>query len=144
MRFTFHETFCDPSHYAPLAIAAEKAGYEGFGLSDSIMFPRDSETAYPYLSSGDREFIGASPTMDPFILGMHMASVTSTIKFVTFVAKLPVRNPVLVAKSVASIAALSNDRFKFGVGLSPWPEDFQVCGQEWKARGRSRPVRRHK
>jgi alkanesulfonate monooxygenase SsuD/methylene tetrahydromethanopterin reductase-like flavin-dependent oxidoreductase (luciferase family) len=52
------------------------------------------------------------------------------------VVKLPIRLPVLVAKSAASVAVLTGNRFGFGVGLSPWPEDFNVCGQDWKSRGK--------
>ena len=136
MRFTFMESMCDPTHYQPLAIAAEKAGFHGFGLADSIMYPRDSDTKYPYLASGEREFIGASPMIEPFVLAATLAGVTSRIDFVTFVAKLAVRNPVLTAKTVSSLAVMSNNRFHFGVGLSPWPEDFTVCGAEWRARGK--------
>ena len=43
---------------------------------------------------------------------------------------------VLVAKSVASIAVMTQGRFGFGVGLSPWPEDFVVTGTDWKTRGK--------
>jgi alkanesulfonate monooxygenase SsuD/methylene tetrahydromethanopterin reductase-like flavin-dependent oxidoreductase (luciferase family) len=43
---------------------------------------------------------------------------------------------VLVAKSAASVAVLTGNRFGFGVGLSPWPEDFAACGQDWKSRGK--------
>ncbi len=136
MRFTFMESMCDPSHYQPLAVAAEAAGFDGFGLADSIMFPKESDTRYPYLASGNREFIGASPMIEPFVLGATLAGATSTIEFVTFVAKLAVRNPVLTAKTVSSLAVMSNNRFRFGVGLSPWPEDFEVCGMPWEKRGR--------
>lgn len=136
MRFTLMESMCDPSHYRPLAVAAEEAGFHGFGLADSIMYPKDSDTKYPYLQSGDREFIGASPMIEPFVLASNLAAVTSRLEFVTFVAKLAVRNPVLTAKTVSSLAVMSDNRFKFGVGLSPWPEDFEVCGAEWSKRGR--------
>ena len=136
MRFTFMESLCDPTHYRPLAIAAEEAGYDSFGFADSIMYPRDSDAKYPYLASGEREFIGASPMIEPFVLASHLASVTSRIELVTFVVKLAVRNPVLTAKTVASLAVMSDNRFHFGVGLSPWPEDFQVCGAEWRNRGK--------
>ena len=43
---------------------------------------------------------------------------------------------MLVAKQAASIAVLSNDRFGFGIGVSPWPEDFAATGVPWKGRGR--------
>jgi alkanesulfonate monooxygenase SsuD/methylene tetrahydromethanopterin reductase-like flavin-dependent oxidoreductase (luciferase family) len=65
-----------------------------------------------------------------------MAAVTERLRFTTFVVKLPIRLPVLVAKSVASVAVLSGNRFGFGVGTSPWIEDFRVCGQDWKSRGK--------
>ena len=136
MRYAFLETMCDVSHYAPLAQAAEAAGFEEFAMADSIIYPKESSTHYPYLSSGDREFIGAAPVLDPMVLAMHMAAQTQSIEFVSFVLKLAVRNPVLVAKQAASVAALSNNRLKLGLGLSPWPEDFQVCGAEWKRRGK--------
>ncbi|AMN46246.1 hypothetical protein ACG33_03820 [Steroidobacter denitrificans] len=134
MRFTYLESLCDISHFRPLAVAVEKAGFSSFALPDSIMYPKETDSKYPYLSSGDRSFINA-PMLDPFILATHMAAYTQTLQFTTFVAKLAVRNPVLVAKTVSSLAALSNNRFRFGVGLSPWPEDFAVCGQPWEKRG---------
>lgn len=130
------ESMCDPTHYVPLAKAAEEAGFDGFGLADSIMFPKESDTKYPYLASGDREFIGAAPMIEPFILAATLAAVTTTLEFVTFVAKLAVRNPVLTAKTVSSLAVMSGNRFNFGIGLSPWPEDFDVCGVPWEKRGK--------
>jgi alkanesulfonate monooxygenase SsuD/methylene tetrahydromethanopterin reductase-like flavin-dependent oxidoreductase (luciferase family) len=62
--------------------------------------------------------------------------VTERLRFTTFVVKLPIRHPVLVAKQVSSVAVMTQNRFGFGIGTSPWPEDFAVCGQPWKARGR--------
>jgi alkanesulfonate monooxygenase SsuD/methylene tetrahydromethanopterin reductase-like flavin-dependent oxidoreductase (luciferase family) len=50
--------------------------------------------------------------------------------------KLPVRGCVLVAKQAASVAVLSQNRFKFGVGISPWPDDFRVMGVPWEKRGK--------
>jgi alkanesulfonate monooxygenase SsuD/methylene tetrahydromethanopterin reductase-like flavin-dependent oxidoreductase (luciferase family) len=49
---------------------------------------------------------------------------------------LPIRHPVLVAKQAASVAVMSGNRFSLGVGLSPWPEDFDICDVPWKARGK--------
>jgi alkanesulfonate monooxygenase SsuD/methylene tetrahydromethanopterin reductase-like flavin-dependent oxidoreductase (luciferase family) len=41
-----------------------------------------------------------------------------------------------VAKQAMSVAVMTNDRFGFGVGLSPWPEDFEICGVPWAGRGK--------
>jgi len=127
---------CDPSHHIPLAIAAEEAGYTSYAVPDSICYPKACDTRYPYTNEGERQFLEDRPFIEPFSLIPAMGAVTTRLRFVTFVAKLPIRHPVLVAKSVTSIAALTNNRFGFGVGLSVWPEDYAVCGQEWKTRGK--------
>jgi alkanesulfonate monooxygenase SsuD/methylene tetrahydromethanopterin reductase-like flavin-dependent oxidoreductase (luciferase family) len=43
---------------------------------------------------------------------------------------------VLVAKQAMSVAVMSNNRFSLGIGLSPWPEDYDICDVPWKGRGR--------
>jgi probable F420-dependent oxidoreductase len=136
MRFSLAESMCDPSHYLPLAVAAEQSGWTSFTVPDSIVYPRDSDTRYPYTPDGNREFLQGKPFIEPFSLIPAMAAVTERLRFTTFVVKLPIRHPVLVAKQAASVAVMSNDRFGFGVGLSPWPEDFAATGTDWPSRGR--------
>jgi len=135
MRFSYAESMCDPTHYLPLAQAAEEAGWTSFIVPDSIGYPEVSESKYPYTPDGDRHFLEDKPFIEPFSLIPALAAVTTRLRFTTFVVKLPIRLPVLVAKSVSSVAVLSNNRFGFGVGTSPWPEDFQVTGQDWHSRG---------
>jgi probable F420-dependent oxidoreductase len=136
MRFSYAETMCAPSHYLPLARAAEEAGWSSFVVPDSICYPEFSDSKYPYTPDGDRRFLEDKPFIEPFTLIPAMGAVTERLRFTTFVVKLPIRHPVLVAKQASSVAVMTNNRFAFGVGLSPWPEDFQVCGQEWKSRGK--------
>jgi len=136
MRFSYAESMTDPSHYLPLARAAEAAGFDSFVVPDSICYPRDSDSTYPYTPDGNREFLEDKPFIEPFSLIPAMGAVTETLRFTTFVVKLPIRHPVLVAKQAASVAVLTNNRFGFGVGLSPWPEDYIVCDEPWKNRGR--------
>jgi probable F420-dependent oxidoreductase len=135
MRFSYAEAMCDPSHYLPLARAVEDAGYTSFTIADSICYPEVSDSTYPYTPDGNREFLEGKPFIEPFVLMSAMAAVTSKLRFTTFVVKLPIRNPVLVAKQAASLAVMSQNRFVFGVGTSPWPEDFIVTGTDWKTRG---------
>jgi probable F420-dependent oxidoreductase len=136
MRFSFAESMCDPSQYLPLARAAEEAGYTSYVVPDSICYPEVSDSKYPYTPDGNREFLEDRPFIEPFSLIPAMGAVTERLRFTTFVVKLPIRHPVLVAKSAASVAVMTGNRFGFGVGLSPWIEDFQVCGQDWKSRGK--------
>ena len=135
MKFTFAETFCDPRQFAALAPAAENAGFDCFAVPESVVYPKHSDARYPYTASGDRSFVN-QPMIDPFVLATHMAALTEKIRFLTFVVKLAVRNPILAAKSAASVAVISDNRFLFGVGLSPWPHDFALCGQPFEQRGK--------
>jgi probable F420-dependent oxidoreductase len=136
VRFSLAESMCDPSHYPPLAVAAEEAGWASFTIPDSICYPEVVGTKYPYTPDGDRGFLEDKPFIEPFSLISALGAVTERLRFTTFVVKLPIRHPVLVAKEASSVAVLTHNRFGFGVGLSPWPEDFQVCGQDWKSRGK--------
>ncbi|WP_036320642.1 TIGR03619 family F420-dependent LLM class oxidoreductase [Microbispora sp. ATCC PTA-5024] len=136
MRFTYAEAMTDPAYHLPLARAAEAAGYAGFSVADSLVYPKDSGTSYPYTPDGDRGFLEDKSFVETFVLIAAMGAVTSTIRFTPFVLKLPVRPPVLVAKQAASIAYLTGNRLTLGVGLSPWPEDFAAMGVPWPRRGR--------
>jgi probable F420-dependent oxidoreductase len=136
MRFTYAESMCDPKHFVPLALATENAGFTSFTIPDSICYPEESDSKYPYTPDGNREFLDGKPFIDPFVLTATMAAVTERLRFTTFVVKLAIRQPVLVAKQAMSIAVMSDNRFGFGVGLSPWPDDFRICEQPWKGRGK--------
>ncbi len=136
MRFSYAETFCDPTYLAPLAQAAEDAGYDSFVVPDSLIFPAESDTRYPYTADGDRAFLENKPIIEPFTLIPYLAARTSRIRFTTFVLKLAVRPAVLVAKQATSIAVLCDDRLRLGVGISPWPEDFAAMDVPWENRGK--------
>ncbi|WP_330230153.1 TIGR03619 family F420-dependent LLM class oxidoreductase [Nocardia sp. NBC_00508] len=135
MRFTYAETMTDPSYYLPLAKAAEDAGYTSMAVADSVAYPRESDAKYPYTPDGSREFLEDKPFIEAFVLSAAMAAVTTTLRFTPFVLKLPIRPPVLVAKQAASVAALSGNRFGLGVGISPWPDDFEIMGVPFDKRG---------
>lgn len=136
MRFSYAESMTDPSSYIPLARAAEEAGYDSMVVPDSICYPLDSESRYPFSPDGTREFLEDKPFLEPFSLIPALGAVTRRLRFVTFVLKLPVRNPVLVAKQATSTAVLTGGRLVLGVGSSPWREDYDVLGVPWAGRGR--------
>lgn len=135
MRFSFQVGMCDPGHYLPLASAAEDAGFDGIAVADSICYPREASSRYPYNKDGSREFLESVPFVESLIAVAAMAAVTKKIRFATFVYKLAVRQAPVVAKQVQGIQVLSGSRFDFGVGISPWEEDFAVCDVPWGGRG---------
>jgi probable F420-dependent oxidoreductase len=136
MRFTYAEAMTDATYYLPLAQAAEQAGYTSITVADSLIYPQESDSTYPYTDDGNREFLEDKEFIETFTLIAAMGAVTSTLRFTPFVLKLPVRPPVLVAKQASSIAYLTGNRLGLGVGLSPWPEDFAVMGVPWERRGK--------
>jgi probable F420-dependent oxidoreductase len=135
VRFCYAESMTDPAFYAPLARAAEDAGYDSMVIPDSICYPAQSASVYPFNPDGSREFLEDKPFLEPFSLIPALGAVTQRLRFITFVLKLPVRHPVLVAKQVTSTAVLTGNRLALGVGTSPWREDYEVLGVPWQRRG---------
>jgi probable F420-dependent oxidoreductase len=136
VRFSYAESMTDPSFYAPLVRAADAAGYDSFVVPDSICYPQHADSRYPFSPDGTREFLEDKPFLEPFSLIPALGAITESIRFVTFVVKLPVRSPVLVAKQATSTAVLTGNRLVLGVGISPWREDYDVLGVPWEHRGR--------
>jgi alkanesulfonate monooxygenase SsuD/methylene tetrahydromethanopterin reductase-like flavin-dependent oxidoreductase (luciferase family) len=98
VRFSYAESMTSPSFYAPLALAAQDSGYDSIVVPDGICYPERSTSVYPFNPDGTRDFLEDKPFLEPFSLIPALGAVTERIRFVTFVLKLPVRNPVLVAK----------------------------------------------
>jgi alkanesulfonate monooxygenase SsuD/methylene tetrahydromethanopterin reductase-like flavin-dependent oxidoreductase (luciferase family) len=136
MRFHYAESMTPVAHYIPLAQAAEHNGYSGFTIADSLIYPQASDTDYSYTEDGGREFLENKPFVESFILATAMGVATKTLEMTTNVVKLPVRPPLYSAKMASSIAALTGNRFNFGVGLSVWPEDYRVMGVDYSKRGK--------
>ncbi len=136
MRFSYAESMIDPTMYLPLARAVEDAGYDGMVVPDSICYPEVSDSTYPFSPDHTREFLEDKPFIEPFSLIPAMGAVTERIRFITFVLKLPMRHPLLVAKQASSVAVMTGNRLSLGVGSSPWPEDYQQTGVPWEGRGR--------
>src|SRR6478736_3163915 len=136
MRFTYAEAMTQAQYYAPLAQAAEAAGYTSMTVADSLIYPKDSDSKYPYTDTGDRAFLDGKEFIETMVMCAHLFAHTTTLRLTPFVLKLPVRPPVLVAKQASSLAFLSNNRLGLGVGISPWPEDFANLGVPWEKRGK--------
>ncbi|MBX7450721.1 LLM class flavin-dependent oxidoreductase [Mycolicibacterium sp. 3033] len=136
MRFTFAEAMTDPTFYIPLAKTAEAAGYHAMTIPDSIAYPFESDSTYPYTPDGSREFLDGKSFIESFVLTAALCAVTTRLHFNHFVLKLPIRPPALVAKQAGSLAALFDNRLGLGVGTSPWPEDYELLGVPFARRGK--------
>ena len=137
MRFTLMMGLGGFEDYLAIATAAENAGWTTISMPDSIFFPRSTASEYPYNDTEVvRQVLDGMPVIEPFVAMASMAAVTDTIRFCPGVLKVPVRQPLILAKSLSSVAAMSNNRVSLGVGISPWKEDFIYNGVSWEGRGK--------
>lgn len=136
MQFHLALALTPPERILPLAKTAEEAGWDGIAMPDSVFFPREVSGSYPFTEDGNRFWSEDSPFTDPLVAIPAIAACTENLRFVTNVLKTPLREPLLVAKTVASIASMFPGRFELGLGLSWMPEEFAWLGQEMKTRGK--------
>lgn len=135
MRFCVPFPMFPADHLMALAPVAEAAGFHFIAVPDSAFYPETVSADYPYSADGSRFWAADTPFVEPFVAMAAMAGVTSRIRFVTNVVKLPLRDPLMVAKQLSSVAVLSGERVELGVGLSWIPEEFEWTRTEMKTRG---------
>lgn len=135
MRFTIGTAFMPPDHYVPLARAAEAAGYDGIAVSDHVLDLETLSTPYPYTKDGKRRWEPGTPWLDPWVAIGAMGAVTERLRFTTNVYVLPMRNPFVVAKAVATAAVLTGGRVSLGIGMGWCEEEFELMEQPFAKRG---------
>lgn len=135
MRWALSVAMVPTGDLAELAQLAEEVGFDAVSLPDSVFFPEQVSGDYPFTADGKRMWAAETPMPDPLVTMAALAAVTSRIHFQTSVLKLPLRDPLLLAKQVASLAVLSGDRVTLGVGLSWIPEEFRFTRTDMRTRG---------
>lgn len=136
MRFTLLTGLGGIEDYTEIARTAEASGYHSLAIPDSIFYPEITESDYPYMNTDAvRSVLDGVPVLEPFVAMTAMAAVTSSLRFYPAVMKVPVRQPLLLAKSLSSLAVFSDNRVSLGAGLSPWKEDFSFNGVDFDKRG---------
>ncbi|MHA7837822.1 MAG: TIGR03619 family F420-dependent LLM class oxidoreductase [bacterium] len=135
MKFVISGAFQPPGHLIPLAIAAEEAGFEAMAFSDHVVYPEKLDTPYPYTEDGSRRYDETTEFPDPWVVIGALAAVTKRLRFTNNVFVLPMRNPFLAAKSIATAAAMSNDRVTLTIGVGWSNVEFELVGQSFRRRG---------
>jgi probable F420-dependent oxidoreductase len=136
VRFSISSAFMDFPDVLALARAADEIGYHGLALSDHVVNLEVLETPYPYTSDGSRRWEPFTPWLDPWVTIGALATVTERLQFFTSVYVLPMRNPLVVAKAVATAAAISDNRVQLGIGTGWCEEEFDLLEQPFARRGR--------
>ncbi len=127
--------WAQPSEAKALAIAAEGHGFESLWTFEHVVAPTDYDSKYPYASGGKAPRLNTSDMPDPLIWLSFVAAVTSKIKLGTGILILPQRNPVVLAKEVASLEVLSEGRVLLGIGVGWLEEEFDAIGVPFARRG---------
>ncbi len=119
-----------------LAQTAESVGFESLWTVEHVIWPTDYDSVYPYDPGGKMPGDSTSAIPDPLIWLAFAAANTKTIKIATGILILPERNPLVLAKSVATLAALSEGRLELGIGVGWLKEEFEALGIPWQQRGK--------
>lgn len=117
------------------SIAAEAAGFDSVWVSDHVVMLRGVGSAYPFSASGAAPWDGTEPWYDAVVAMTAAAAVTARVEIGAAVLVLPMRNPVVLAKQLASIDALSGGRVAVGVGVGWLAEEFRVLQAPFEKRG---------
>jgi len=104
-------------------------------FSDHLFFPEDLRSEYPDSPTKKPHWTSDVPWPDPWVAAAAMSAVTTTLRFATQVFVLPMRNPFAVAKSVSSLAVLSDNRVVVGCGAGWMKEEFDQMGVAFETRG---------
>ena len=113
----------------------EELGFDALWVSDHIVVPRSLESRYPYRRDGSFPVSPDVSLMEPIATLLFVAAITERVKLGTTVLVLPMRNPIVTAKQLASLDVLSNGRLILGVGTGWMEEEFQMLGVPFKRRG---------
>jgi probable F420-dependent oxidoreductase len=109
-----------------LARTADALGYSVLTISDHVVLPKTSSAPYPYEHSGAFPGGAQQPFIEPIPHVAWLLAVTKRVKVAISVLVVPYRNPVVTAKQLATIDAMSGGRLVVGVGVGWWPEEFEA------------------
>lgn len=115
--------------------AAEEAGIESLWTVEHVVYPDDYGSTYPYDSSGRMPMAPDTELTDPLTWLTWVGAHTSTIRLATGILILPERNPVVLAKQLGTMDALTGGRVELGVGVGWLREEFDALGIPWERRG---------
>ena len=121
-RVDLGDEFVSAAGIAELAVAAERAGFDGVYVTEHP-FPVDD-----WLATGGHH------ALDPFVALSFAAAATTRLRVFTYLCVLPYRNPFLTAKAAASLDVLSGGRLDLGVGAGYLQGEFAALGVDFDER----------
>lgn len=117
----------DPATAARVAAAAEAAGFESLWTGEHVVLPDPQAPPSPAPPE--------TPMLDPAVALAHVAAHTRTLRLGTGIVILPQRNPLVLAKELASVDVVSGGRLVFGLGAGYLKAEFDALGAHFADRG---------
>ena len=115
-----------------MAQKAEELGFESLWYAEHPAVPVQSDSPFP--ATGGEIPWTYSHFTDPYIALARASGATSTIKLGTGITLVPERNPLLLAKEIASLDRFSGGRFLFGIGTGWLREETEIFGGDFEHR----------
>jgi len=126
----------DPKSALEISRVAEQVGFESVWGGEHVIFPSKIESAYPYTSDGKVPATPETPIPDPLIWLAYVAAAAPTLRLGTCILIVPQRNPLILAKELATLDYLTGGRVELGLGVGWMKEEFDALGVPWERRGR--------
>ena len=115
---------------------AEASGFESVWGGEHVILPDSIASRYPYTEDGKIPAEPDTPIPDPLIWLSFAAAAAPTLRLGTCILIVPQRNPLVLAKELATLDRLSGGRVELGLGVGWLKEEFDALGVPWQARGR--------
>lgn len=113
----------------------EDVGVESVWSVEHLLVAEDYEPRYSYSANGRMPGAAGTVMPDPLEWLAYFAACTSTVRLGTSVVVIPLHAPLILAKRVATLDALSGGRVMFGVGVGWQVEEYQAVGVPYEERG---------
>lgn len=123
-----------PDVVREVAQAAERGGVATLWAAEHVVLFDRYQSAYPYAPDGAFPLGADADWLDPFVALTFAAAVTSRIRLATGICLVPEHNPLILAKTVASLDRLAGGRFALGVGVGWSAEEFRALGIPFERR----------
>lgn len=114
---------------------AEAAGFESVWGGEHVIIPDSIGSKYPYTADGKIPAEPDTPIPDPLIWLAFAAAAAPTLRLGTCILIVPQRNPLVLAKELATLDRLSGGRVELGLGVGWMKEEFDALGVAWERRG---------
>jgi probable F420-dependent oxidoreductase len=124
-------------HQASMEICrrAEAAGFESLWGGEHVILPSKIESSYPYTADGKIPALPDTPIPDPLIWLAFAAAAAPSMRLGTCILIVPQRNPLILAKELATLDQLSGGKVELGLGVGWLEEEFDALGVPWARRG---------